>query len=154
MIVNTKRFGSIEVNEKEVITFTRPIFGFGDMKKYVFIQSENDRSPFEFLQSIEDENLTFIVTDPFVFFKEYEFQLDSYWIKALDLQTEEDVQVLTIVTVRSSEDITCNLRGPIVLNRAKNIATQIVLEHGGYTTRQPLLGGTKGEDIDADLIQK
>lgn len=154
MIVNTKRFGPIEINEDQVITFMGPILGFGELQKYVFVQSEGDQGPFEFLQSIEDENLTFIVIDPFAFFKKYEFQLDSHWIDALDVQSKEDVQVLSIVTVRSAEDITCNLKAPIVLNRVKNVAAQIVLDYGGYTTKQPLLGGKKGDDSDADLIQK
>lgn len=152
MIINTKRFGPIEIDQNQVITFIGPILGFGELQKYVFIQSDDDQGPFEFLQSIEDENLTFIVADPFAFFKEYEFELGSHWIDALDVQGEEDLQVLMIVTVRSAEDITCNLRAPIVLNRVKKLASQIVLDQGNYATKQPLLGGKKGEDSDADLI--
>jgi len=154
MFINTKRFGLIEVEEKEVITFIGPILGFGELQKYVFIQSEEDQRPFEFLQSIEDENLTFIVTDPFAFFQEYEFQLDSNWIEALDVESEEEVQVLVIVTVRSTEDITCNLRAPIILNRARNIAAQIVLDHGSYSTKQPLLEGKKGEGSYVNPVSK
>ncbi|OOC63755.1 flagellar assembly protein FliW [Paenibacillus ihbetae] len=154
MIINTKRFGPIKIDENQVITFISPILGFGELQKYVFIQSEEEQHPFEFLQSIEDENLTFIVTDPFTFFKEYEFQLDSHWVEALEVYSEGEVQIMAIVTARSAEDITCNLKAPIVLNRTRNIAAQIVIEDGNYTTRQPLLGGKKGEDSGADLIQK
>ncbi|QOT09817.1 flagellar assembly protein FliW [Paenibacillus sp. JNUCC32] len=155
MIVNTKRFGAIEVDEKEVITFRGPILGFGGLQKYVFIPSENNEHPFGFLQSIEDENLTFIVTDPFTFFSEYEFQLDPHWIGALDIQDKEYIQVMVIVTIRSAEDVTCNLRAPIVLNRAKNIAAQIVLDQGSHTTKQPLSGGgRKGGDSDVNSVSK
>lgn len=119
MMVNTKRFGLVEINEDQVITFIGPVLGFENLKKYAFVSTGEDRQPFEFLQAIEDENLTFIVTDPFVFFKDYEFQLDKHWTEALDVHREEDIQVMVIVTVRSPEDITCNLRAPIVINRTK-----------------------------------
>ncbi|EHB54685.1 MULTISPECIES: flagellar assembly protein FliW [Paenibacillus] len=154
MIVNTKRFGPIQIDEEQLITFIGPILGFNDLHNYVIIQSEGNQHPFEFLQSIEDENLTFIVTDPFAFFKEYEFQLDPHWIEALGVQSEEEVQVMVIVTVRSAEDITCNLKAPIVLNKARNIAAQIILDHGNYTTKQPLLGGKKGEGSDVNPVAK
>ncbi|GAB6927548.1 flagellar assembly protein FliW [Paenibacillus sp. JCM 10914] len=154
MIVNTRRFGEIEIDEKEVITFKGPILGFGYFQKYVFIQSEDSQLPFEFLQSVEDQNLTFIVTDPFVFVNEYEFHLDSHWMDALEVVDEKDVQVLVIVTARSASDITCNLRAPIVLNRAKSFAAQIVLEHGSYTTKHSLFGGKEGEDSNVDLVQE
>ncbi|MFF3922086.1 flagellar assembly protein FliW [Paenibacillus lactis] len=154
MIVNTKRFGPIEVDENQVITFASPILGFEDLARYVFIQLEEDLHPFEFLQSIEDENLTFIVMDPFLFYRDYEFQLESHWIESLNVKSEEELRVMVIVTARSAEDITCNLKAPIVLNTAKNIAAQIVLDRGDYTTRHSLLEGKKGEASNADLIKK
>lgn len=154
MKVDTKRFGPIRISEDQVITFIGPVLGFEDLKKYTLIQSEEDDHPFEFLQSIEDENLTFIVTDPFVFFKDYEFQLDSHWIEALDVHSDKEIQVFVIVTVRSPEDVTCNLKAPIVINRAKRIAAQIILDQGGYMTKQPLLGGKKGADFNVNPVSK
>ncbi|MCM3493478.1 flagellar assembly protein FliW [Paenibacillus sp. FSL K6-1566] len=154
MIINTKRFGPIEFDEKQVITFVGPILGFKDLEKYTLIQSEGNRHPFEFLQSVEDEDLTFIVTSPFVFFKDYEFQLDSYWIDALEVQSDRDLTVMVIVTVRSKEEISCNLKAPIVMNQTKNIAAQIVLEQRRYTTKHPLLGGVKGEGSDVNPVSK
>ncbi|MGG1877330.1 flagellar assembly protein FliW [Paenibacillus cisolokensis] len=154
MMVDTRRFGPIQISEEQVITFIGPVLGFGDLKKYAFIQSKVDRHPFEFLQSVEDENLTFIVTDPFVFFKDYEFHIDTHWTEALDIRSEEEIQVLVIVTVRSPEDITCNLKAPIVINRTKRVAAQIILERVDYITKQPLLGGKKGADSDVNPVSK
>lgn len=153
MMVNTKRFGTIEINDDQVITFIGPILGFTALKKYVFISTSEDRQPFEFLQSVEDENLTFIVTDPFVFFKDYEFQLDGHWTEALNVHRDE-VQIMVIVTVRSPEDITCNLKAPIVINRTKRVAAQVILEEGNYPTKQPLLGGKKGADTGVNSVSK
>ncbi|MGE7825180.1 flagellar assembly protein FliW [Paenibacillus sp. NPDC093718] len=154
MVVNTKRFGPIEIEEDQVITFVGPVLGFGDIAKYIIIQPEENPHPFEFLQSVEDENLTFIVADPFVFFNDYEFQLDSHWLETLNIESEKDIRILVIVTVRSAQDITCNLKAPLVISRAGNVAAQIVLDQGGYSTRQPLMGTKRGDGADADPIKK
>lgn len=154
MIVNTRRFGMIEVEDEQVITFVAPVLGFGDLEKYILIQPDEDRHPFEFLQSVENEDLTFIVTDPFVFFKDYEFQLDSHWLETLNIESEKDVRIKVIVTARSAQDISCNLKAPIVISRAGSIAAQIVLDQGGYSTQQPLMGIMKGAEADADPIKE
>ncbi|MGC6583526.1 flagellar assembly protein FliW [Paenibacillus sp. Dod16] len=154
MIINTKKFGQIEIESNQVIVFESPILGFGDLKKYVLLPSEDKKGPFEFLQSIENGNLSFIVTDPFVFFPEYEFQLEPQWIETLAVSDEFDIIVLIIVTVRSAEDISCNLKAPIVINKANNRAAQIVLDQVDYKTQQPLLREKKGAGFDADSIKK
>ncbi|MGG3507696.1 flagellar assembly protein FliW [Paenibacillus lautus] len=154
MIVNTKRFGQIEIDNNQMIIFESPILGFGDLKKYVLLQSEEKKSPFEFLQSAENQDLSFIVTDPFAFFPQYEFQLEPHWIETLAVTDESDIMVMVIVTVRSADDISCNLKAPVVINKSNNSAAQVVLDHGGYTTQQPLFREKKGADIDADPVKK
>lgn len=154
MIVNTKRFGQVQVAEDQLVTFIKPILGFEDFKSYFIMNSEGNEGSFEFLQSVEDENLTFIVMDPFAFFSDYEFQLKSDWIDTLHLEGDQDVRVLVIVTVRSESEITCNLKAPIIINKKNRFAAQIVLEQGKYATRQPLIALEKGAGSNADSIQK
>lgn len=154
MIINTNRFGQIDIDNNQMIVFKSPILGFGDLKNYILLQSEDKKSPFEFLQSAENEDLSFIVTDPFVFFPDYEFQLEPYWVEMLAVTDESDIMVLVIVTVRSSDDISCNLKAPIVINKSRNSAAQIVLDHRDYVTQQPLFREKKGADIDADSVKK
>ncbi|MCM3261530.1 flagellar assembly protein FliW [Paenibacillus lautus] len=154
MFVSTKRFGPIEIESNQMIVFESPILGFGDYKKYVLLQSEDKNSPFEFLQSVENENLSFIVTDPFAFFPEYEFRLEPHWIETLAVSDESDIIVMVVVTVRSANDISCNLKAPIVINKSNNSAAQIVLDQVSYMTQQPLLREKKGDDLDADSVKK
>ncbi|KZS45804.1 flagellar assembly protein FliW [Paenibacillus glucanolyticus] len=154
MIFNTKRFGQIEIENNQMIVFESPILGFGNLKKYILLQSEDKKSPFEFLQSAENEDLSFIVADPFVFFPEYEFHLEPHWIETLAVTDESDIMVMVIVTVRSADDISCNLKAPVVINKSNNIAAQIVLDHRGYSTQELLLREKKGAEIDADSVKK
>ncbi|MFE0559297.1 flagellar assembly protein FliW [Paenibacillus sp. NPDC058910] len=152
MIINTKRFGKLQVEDNEILTFVSPILGFPDLKRYVLIKQ--DDNPFEFLQSSEDEDLTFIVIEPFEFSGDYEFNLESHWVESLAINCENDIDVKVLVTVRSSEDITYNLRAPILINHQNNRAAQIILEHGDYSTRHPFLVEPKGENGRVDIIEK
>ncbi|MGO4788243.1 flagellar assembly protein FliW [Paenibacillus sp. 2KB_20] len=154
MIVNTKRFGEIKLidNEKQIIAFISPILGFSYLSRYILIQEES--GPFEYLQSMDDEDLTFVVVDPFMFFSDYEFQLDSHWIDVLGIKNDQDVNVKVIVTVRSVNDITCNLKAPLLINEQNNLAAQVVLDNGRYSTRHSLGVKVKGESEHVDSIEK
>lgn len=154
MIVNTKRFGQVKLidYEEQFITFTSPILGFANLSRYLLFQEE--LGPFEYLQSIEDEDLTFVIVDPFIFFSDYEFQLDSHWIDVLGIEDEKDVSIRVIVTVRSANDITCNLKAPLLLNKQNKLAAQVVLDNGRYSTRHSLAVEVKGESEHVDPIEK
>lgn len=154
MIINTKRFGEIKLidNEKQIITFISPILGFSNLSKYILFQEES--GAFEYLQSIEDEDLTFVIVDPFIFFSDYEFQLDSHWIDVLGIENDQDVCVRVIVTVRSANDITCNLKAPLLMNEQNYLAAQVVLDNRRYSTRHSLVVEGKGESEHVDPIEK
>ena len=63
MIVQTSRFGPVEVDEGRAIEFPRGILGFPQYKSYILIQPEPD-STFYWLQSLQAADLAFVVTDP------------------------------------------------------------------------------------------
>lgn len=153
MQINTTRFGMLEVKEEDIWEMASPILGFESSGRYARIV-END-SPFEFLQSVEDEHLTFIVTDPFLFLKEYDFTLDQRWIDILHLEDQEQVAVRTIVTVRSPNDISMNLKAPIIMNSNTKEAAQIILDRSEYSTRHSINNNSKvGETNHADIIKE
>jgi flagellar assembly factor FliW len=140
MNIVTSRFGEIEVDSREVITFSKGILGFNGYRKYVLLPADNkENTPFFFLQSIEKEELCFFMLDTLSFFKEYDIEITADTIEALDIEQVEDVHVLTIVTVVSSlKESTTNLKAPVIINMKKKLAMQVVLEKGEYLIRQPL----------------
>lgn len=140
MKVQSTRFGEIEVSQDSVIQFVSAILGFQEDTQYVLIP-QVEESPFQYIQSIKDPNLTFVLADPFLFFTDYEFNIEERWLKKLDLHGQEDVDIRVITTVRSSEDISINLKAPIVINKKSKEAMQIVLESGDYSTRYSLVNG-------------
>jgi len=138
MIIHSIQLGDIEVDEKEFIDFPHGLPGFPDEKSFVLLPYQAE-SPFGYLQSTTQPKLTFLVVDPFIFFKDYEFQLQDDMIQELELVTPEMAQILNIVSVPGkAEDITTNLLAPIVRNTQSNKAIQIILEKTSYTTRHRL----------------
>ncbi len=130
MKLQTSYIGEVEYNEGEIITFPEPILGFENLTKYILVGAITDEFPFLWLQSVEDENVVFILTNPFLFVEDYDFNIGDSSIKLLQTDKPEDIEVLTMIVIPSGDTsrITTNLKSPIVINVEKRIATQVVLD--------------------------
>ena len=96
-------------------------------------------SPYLLLRAVEDPDVGFVVVPPWVFYPEYEFDLDDASAERLGLAVSDDAIVLAVVTLRDRpEEATLNLLGPIVVNRHSHEAAQIVLPTTSYSVRAPL----------------
>jgi len=100
-------------------------------------------SPFYFLKSLQDENVGFILINPFFFFPEYEFDLPDEEAEALGLSSLEELAVFCIVNAsRGLKYATVNLLAPVVVNVTTGEARQVVLADSRYGLRHPLLVST------------
>lgn len=141
MLIHSAQLGDIDVTEEQIINFPYGLPGFPNEKAFAFVPYQVD-SPFSYLQSVVEPKLTFLVVNPFVFFKEYEFQLRDEIVEELGLATPNLPQIINIVSIPGkSEDMTANLLAPIVINILSRKAVQVVLEKTTYTTRHRLFSG-------------
>lgn len=140
MKVVTERFGEIDVNLNDIITFPKGLLAFEELTKYILLPTDSKQeSPFFFLQSLEQENLCFVVLDTLSFFKEYEIEVDERTIDELNIREPGDTHVLSMVTVKDSlKDATTNLKAPLIININNKIGKQVVLEKGDYSIKQNL----------------
>jgi len=70
------------------------------------------------LKSIHERNWSFLVIDPLWFLAEYEVQLDENEKAIIDLVSDDDLQLLSLVVIPDEiELVSVNLRMPICLNR-------------------------------------
>lgn len=147
MKIQTSQFGEIELTDDRVLTFTKGIPGFEEMKKYVLLPAdESSDSPFFFLQSIESAELSFFLVDPFSFFPEYDIKLEEQLVERLELEEPTDAIVLTTVSVTGDmKDATTNLKGPLVINNRKKLGMQIVLDNKTYEIKQRLFQTEQGQ---------
>lgn len=138
MKIESTRFGELEVKEEQIIHFPYGIPGFPDEKTFVHI-GQDAESPFSFLQSTTEVNLTFLLADPFTFIKDYEFVLEDDVAEALDLSSENPPQVFLIATVKEKlAEMTVNLLAPVVVNGVNRMGRQVILDKPEYSIRYKL----------------
>ena len=137
MEIGTSRFGLISVDNDRVITFTKGLLGFPGQSRFALIQT-GEENYFFWLQSIDDPALAFVITDPTTFFKDYDVPLREETQLEIELAAPEAAQIFVICN-KIDDWLTGNMLGPIVVNVANHLATQVVLTEKKWTTRQPLL---------------
>lgn len=138
MKFNTKYHGIREFEEEDIIHFNKGLPGFENLNKFIlFTAEENDI--FSILHSVENEEIGLVVISPFIFFKEYEFKLSDEKIKVLKITSPEDVLVLNTVTLNNNiNNITTNLKAPIIINIKERLGEQIILDNDKYGIKHPL----------------
>lgn len=134
-LVKTREYGEIQVSEENKIIFQKPIFGFEELKEYYLIPLE-DPEQFTLLQNIDNEDISFILTQPRLFISDYLLDIDDSDASLLKIEDHKDIVDYAIVTIpQNIEDITMNILGPIVVNSKNNYAVQSISNCAHYTTK-------------------
>lgn len=143
MEVRTTRFGVIEIAEDRVITFPKGLLGFPSQTRYCLLQPGDD-ALFFWLQSLDDPNLAFVVTDPTLFVSDYSVPVRPEQMEDLGLADLADAQVFVIVN-KVEQELTGNLQGPLVINTLSKQGEQLVLAEKRWTTRHVLMKVGSGQ---------
>jgi len=134
VLVETERFGAIEVGSEALIEITEGLYGFEHARRFCLID-HNGTGPFRWLQCVDTPELAFVVVNPYDFFANYEVELDDQEADAIELASPEDAVILNLVTLGTNPtETTANLVGPIVLNAKSRKAKQVVLANPAYTS--------------------
>jgi flagellar assembly factor FliW len=150
MNVQTLFFGELEVEDKDIVTFSQGIPGLEDLTQYTIIQPDPS-IPFQYFQSLEHEQITFLVTNPFLFFEDYDIELPEFVQEELHIEHPEDVAVWTIVTVNADYTrASVNLLAPIIINNSNRTAKQIILHDSEYKVKHDLALGDFTETDHAE----
>lgn len=150
MLIETTRFGRLEVDGSRVIVFADGILGFPNLKKYVLLQTSAD-PVFFWLQSLENPDLAFVVCDPRAFVPDYVAPIKLEEVKTLELRDLNDCQVFVVVN-KVDGFLTANLQGPIVVGATSLRARQLVLSDRRYGTRHRLMRVDAEQPVAARLV--
>ncbi len=136
----TLRFGEISVAPELVVAFPKGILGFENGRRFVIIETP-ETEPFSWMQSLDDPALAFVIVNPMLFFADYKIDVDRRELDELEIKDQSTVATYAIVSVPDGEltKMSANLQGPILINTQNNLAKQLVLSNGPYTTRHYLL---------------
>ena len=141
--IDSTRFGAIEILDEAVVEFPTGLIGLGG-RRYAFLHRE-ESAPFLWLHSIDDPSLALPVTNPGLFFPDYEVEISDSEAERIGIQDPADAQVF--VTVRAAEaveDFRANLRAPLLVVGRRGY--QVINEAAGTSVRAPLFAEARAAE--------
>lgn len=138
MVVQTGRFGQVEISTDEIISVPSGILGFPEDHNFCLVDSGDD-TLILWLQSLSNPHLAFPVLEPKIFKNDYIVRLSAAELRELKLASIKDASVFTILTIPSPmTEMTANLKAPIVINIKEKIAKQVVLQENDQPIKHPM----------------
>lgn len=129
MIIKTKHFGEIQLEENMILHFENGVFGFEDENEFVLLQFSKEDEFLLSLQSVKTPYLAFTVVNPFMLMPEYKPVLSEKDLEYMKAEKSEDLCFYSMCTIKKPiSESTINLRCPIVINDRTKSAIQIILE--------------------------
>lgn len=135
MKIETRQFGSMEIEEDQVYSMPGGMPGFRNMKRFAMIERE-EIWPFSCFQSLDDSGLSFYIMKPSMFMPDYRLDMKQAVREAgWEGDSPEDVELYVIVNTSAGvpEKITANLVGPLVMNARRREVDQLVLHNSPYS---------------------
>lgn len=135
------RFGTIEIAQENLLHLPNGLLGFAEFHEFGLAPlPEGRHSQFRVLQCMTAQDLAFLVAP---------LNLESRAIDEDDLMeacatlgiSRHELIVLLIVTVRRDDDgarVSVNMRAPLFVDGARNVARQYVLPNNKYSIRHTL----------------
>ena len=138
MKLATKAFGLIDVDERQKIGFPLGLFGFESFKEYVLLDAE--RQPFYWLQSVDAEQVAFVLINPFLFRPDYEMDIDNEELLSISISDPGKALIFSIVTIPTDGGpMTANLQGPLIINRENRLGIQAILADSRWKTKHDIM---------------
>ena len=127
MIIKTRDFGEQAISEDKIINFPHGIFAFEDEHRFIMLSPLGEDKFPAWLQSVDNENLCFIVYAPEQIVENYSVTADAESLAAAGLAENEEPQYLVLAVVPEEyKDTTVNLKSPILINPDKMLAVQTI----------------------------
>lgn len=164
MHIETKRFGTLEIDDDAAFDVSSGIPGFPAMRHVALLGAgsvpghadDNDddggagaehedhdaEHSMYWLQDLDDGDLAFLCIVPWVAFPDYDIELDE---RTLGIADETDIRVLSLVTTRREDGaalMTANLRAPLVVDTRARKLQQVILSDSRWPIRAPFAGTT------------
>ncbi len=124
MRIETERFGSLEIDERELFLFPQGLIGLETLRQWALLPDPENGSV-AWLQSASRGDRALAVISPRVFVPDYRIHVSSRSLECLQLRSDHRTFVLTTVA-GSVGQLTTNLRAPIIINLDRRLGCQVV----------------------------
>ncbi|MCD7730538.1 MAG: flagellar assembly protein FliW [Oscillospiraceae bacterium] len=129
MHIKTRDFGELDISENVIISFPNGVYAFEEDHRFVLLSPCGENKYPMWLQSIDNENLCFIVFDPREFVADYTITIDDESRAALELNDNSTIDYLALAVIPEDyTKTTLNLKSPVVINSDINTAVQVIAQ--------------------------
>ncbi len=138
--VDTNRWGTIQVPENQIITFSQGLLGINDFCRFVLL-APTDLYPFLILQCVDQPELSLVLVEPSCLVSDFRFNRIKSTLAELKAPSLAELLMFVALTIPPGqpEAATANLVSPILINRSNQLGKQVVLENQNYSHRQRIL---------------
>ncbi len=141
MKVETRIFGTVDIDESKIITLPKGIVGFPELTQFAIIHDEEKgpKNAIRWMQSMQEPNFAMPVIDPLVVVPDYNPMVDDELLKGIGEIKEDNILVLVTITVpKDIKKMSVNLQAPFVINADERKATQVIVDTEKYPVRYPI----------------
>ena len=143
--LQTKYFGEVEYEEKDLVRFPAGIIGFEEEQAFLLLPFEGGGGGMLCLQSVRTPALAFVVLDPFALKPDYAPELEPAELRQFGVAEVGDLGFYVLCAVKNPVSAsTVNLKCPLVVHPKTREARQVIMER--YEMRHPLAGFRRGEE--------
>ena len=126
MEIKSKALGNQQVDSDGIINFPSGIPGFENQTRFKLFHQEDSEIIF-WLQSLDDDELTFSVAQPSIFNINYRFILTDEEEASLELSDPADLLILILLQAddeASTPTIKGSIKSPLLINTVKQLGIQ------------------------------
>lgn len=138
ILIKTKKFGDVKVDMKNVFVFPQGIFGFEENKKFALLNF--GQKDFYWLQSLDNEEISLMVTSPFYFTLGYKERIEKE-DTLYRLNCENYLVFVGCYYDKADKKIFANILAPFLMDKDFK------------TGRQVILNGNE-KDLKVDVVEK
>jgi flagellar assembly factor FliW len=124
MNISTAKFGSLTIEETDILMFADGLIGMEDCQRWVLL-GDSENGALAWLQSLERPEVALGVVSPRRFVPAYQVRVAKREIAPLGLENPNDAQVLVIIS-NANGALALNLKAPLVIHLAGRVGRQIV----------------------------
>jgi flagellar assembly factor FliW len=124
MNISTTRFGSLTIDETDVLTFVDGLIGMEDCRRWVLL-GDAENPALGWLQCLDRPEVAMAVVSPRRFVPDYEVRVAKREIASLGLNDPNQAQVLVIIS-NTSGALALNLKAPLIIHLEERLGRQIV----------------------------
>jgi flagellar assembly factor FliW len=138
--IESQALGQVTVSADCMITFPSGLPGFPEARRFALL-NDHLEPPFYCLQCVDNPSLAFVVADSTALVPDYRPKNGVSTLQELQASSPEDLQALVTLTIPPGRpgEMTANLMSPLVINPARRLGKQVVIERPHYSHQYPVI---------------